>query len=95
MKILISSKRLAEFLNKLITEDCLEIEMIVADGRDLTFFTSDKSEKLWDCEILRSAPMVKQRNRRWDGVKKIVNAVNEQPIELEIYEEVVNVIFRF
>jgi hypothetical protein len=94
MKIIVSSKSLAECLNK-IDFEAESIERIVADKGEITFITATKAEIL-SCEIMIFNPMIKQSiDQRWDWVKKLVNQVNEQPIVVHFNEDILNVIFQY
>ena len=84
---------MAECLNK-IDFEAENVERIVADKGELTFITPNHSVILY-CEIIVFRSMIKQVDRRWDSVKKLVNNVNEQPIVVTICEDVVEVIFQY
>ncbi|MDD4972013.1 MAG: hypothetical protein PHT07_21510 [Paludibacter sp.] len=94
MKILVSSKSLADCLNKLDLEDEI-IERIVPNADEITFITAYHSVKLLCGAITDFRPMIIQSGRRWDWIKKLVNVVDEQPIVVEINKERVNVIFQY
>ena len=93
MKILISSKYLATKL----AEFDFETDTILAirgEGSNLYLDGNKKTVEIW-CDILEFNPRIKQENRRWDWVKKLVDSVDEQPITLQITENIINVIFQY
>ena len=93
MKILISSKQLAVDLAKIDFENETVIQ-VRGEGSNLVINTDKQTIETW-CEMLRFEPRVKLENRRWDWVKSLVSNVEEQPIVLDIHENVVNVIFQY
>jgi len=93
MKILISSKQLAIDLAK-IDFDNETVMQVRGEGSNLVINTDKQTIEIW-CEMLQFEPRVKQENRRWDWVKSLVSRVEEQPIVLDIHENVVNVIFKY
>ncbi len=93
MKILVSSKRLAEKLNE-IDLSKHPIERIFVNSDEIVFVTKNKNISLW-CEIFEFEPKVEQRGVRWDWVVKLVNSVSEQSIVLNIITNTVQVIFQY
>ena len=92
MKILISSKHLASQLNKIDFDlDCV---VQVGGIKNFEINTNKQTIKI-PCEILIPSIYIKQDNRRWDWVKSLLNKVDEQPIVLQITENIVNVIFQY
>lgn len=93
MKILISSKVLSDNLDKINFEDEYVIQ-VRGEGSKFIINTNSQTIEIC-CEILRFSPRVKQNNRRWDWVANLVDKVDEQPIVLDIYENVINVVFQY
>ena len=90
MKLLVSSKYLAQKLAELDYETVLRLDL---NEKELTFVTANKSISM-NVEVLRFESTVNQENRRWDWVRNDVTAINEQPIILDISEKVVNIILQ-
>ena len=93
MKILISSKVLANTLNQFDLKN-ESIEYIVLDRNNIYFHGVFKVVKS-ECEIIVFTGLAKQDGRRWDWVKELLNKVDEQPIVLVISEQKIDVIFQF
>ncbi|MDD3875453.1 MAG: hypothetical protein PHT69_02470 [Bacteroidales bacterium] len=93
MKVLLSSKLLASELAKIDFEN-EQVFQVRVEGSNLIINTDKQTLELW-VEMLNFEPRVKQENRRWDWVKKLVSCADEQPIVLDIHENVVNVIFQY
>ena len=93
MKVLLSSKLLASELAKIDFEN-EQVFQVRGEGSNLIINTDKQTLELW-VEMLKFEPRVKQENRRWDWVKKLVSCADEQPIVLDIHENVVNVIFQY
>lgn len=93
MKILISSKQLAAELVKIDfgNETVMQVR---GEGSNLVINTDKQTIEMW-CEMLQFEPRVRQENVRWDWVKRLVNVVEDQPIVLDIRENIVSVIFHF
>ena len=93
MRILISSKQLATELNKINFEE-EDVFQVRGEGSDLIICTNKQNIEI-QCEILEFEPRILQEDRRWDWVKNLVNAIDEQPIVLDIHENAINVIFHY
>ncbi len=95
MKILVSSKHLYEKLSEI---DFYSDKVVSASVSERVFTITTSTKQIY----LHSEPIafvrdkyIRQESRRWDFVKKLVDSVGEQPIVLEIYEGVTNVIFQY
>jgi hypothetical protein len=73
------------FVSKKISEDVLLIE---TDCRDINVFVSFSP-------FVESGIKINQTDRRWDWVKDLLCKVDDQPILIEINEQIVNVIFQY
>lgn len=93
MKVLLSSKLLASELAKIDFEN-EQVFQVRGEGSNLIINTDKQTLEL-SVEMLQFEPRVKQENKRWDWVKKLVSCADEQPIVLDIHENVVNVIFQY
>jgi hypothetical protein len=93
MKILISSKYLAKKLEKIDFEK-ESVERVSLDKDEFILITQ-KSAIRFQVHVLEFKQSVKQDGRRWDWVKSLVSRVEEQPIVLHIFDNVVNVIFQY
>lgn len=70
------------------------VEHVKYEDDNLVISTNKQIIKII-CGCLNYHVTIKQENRRWDWVKKLVTRVEEQPIVLEIYEGCVSVIFQY
>jgi hypothetical protein len=93
MKILMSSKLLASKLKEIDFEK-ESVERVTLDNDELILITQTSSVK-FHVHVLEFKASVKQDGRRWDWVKSLVSRVEEQPIVLQIFDNVVNVIFQY
>lgn len=93
MKILISTKQLAQDLSKIDFET--EIVRQVIGEKDKLILCTDEQNVEIDCHVVEIESIIIQENRRWDWVKQIVEQVNEQPVVLAISEHNINVIFSY
>lgn len=93
MKILISSKTLAEELKKIDFES-ETVMQVRGEGSKFIINTNKKTIEIW-CDIIFFEPIVKQENRRWDWVKHLLSQVEEQPIVLNIQQDFINIIFQY
>jgi hypothetical protein len=93
MKILISSKLLASKLKEIDFEK-ESVERVTLDKDELILITQT-SKVNFHVRVLQFKASVKQEGRRWDWVKSLVSRVEEQPIVLHIFDNVVNVIFQY
>ena len=99
MKIMVSSKTLAIRLKQIDFEGGEYVTLaslirVKSSQAELVLSTENKSVSI-PVEILEHTMDYDQHNRRWDWIKDLVNKVDEQPITLEIYEQVVNVKFQY
>jgi predicted GTPase len=94
MKIIVSSKYLASELNKLLADENERVDQVDICSNELIIYTQYKSAILSLVDT-NGTGNFKQGDRRWDWIKELVNQVDEQPIVLDIYENVVNVIFQY
>lgn len=94
MKTVVSSKQLATNLS-LIDFDSDHVVEVGADENELIIDTAEGTTVRIGCEISQRTLIIKQENRRWDWVKRLVDNVEEQPIVLDISENVVNVLFQY
>ena len=93
MKIVISTKQLAQDLSKIDFEN--EIVRQVRGEKNTLILCTDKQNVEIDCHIVEFEPRIIQTDTRWDWVKQIVEEVNEQPVVLLISEYNINVIFSY
>ena len=93
MKILLSSKLLALKLKEIDFEK-ESVERVTLDKDELILITQTSSVK-FQVNVLEFKASVKQDGRRWDWVKSLVSRVEEQPIVLQIFHNVVKVIFQY
>ena len=93
MKILVSSKLLARKLEEIDFEN-ESIERVTLDNDELILISQTSSVK-FSVHVLDFKASVKQEGRRWDWIKSLVSRVEEQPIVLQIFDNVVNVIFQY
>ena len=94
MKIIVSSKQLAADLS-LIDFDNDHVVEVGADENELIIDTQEGTTVRIGCEMSQRTMIIKQENRRWDWVKRLVENVEEQPIVLDISENIINVIFQY
>lgn len=103
MKILISSKQLASDLNQINFQNdtvigAYTMSNILNKSTFLVLITHH-GHIMIGCQILQSSygsdNILYQTDRRWDWVKKLVDAVKDQPIVLDIKETSVNVMFSY
>jgi hypothetical protein len=93
MKIVISSKYLASNLS-LIDFEKETVQNLVLLSCNLTLNTEHQSITM-SVETSGYNCTMNQHDRRWDWVKKLVIKVEEQPIVLEITENILNVVFQY
>ena len=93
MKILLSSTTLANKLKEFDFKSDSIWAVRCEDGK--MYLDSNVKTVVISCEILEFKARIKQDNRRWDFIKDLVTNVNEQPIVLNITEDLVNVIFSY
>ena len=93
MKILMSSKLLASKLKEIDFEK-QSIERVTLDKDELILITETSSVK-FHVHVLEFKASVKQDGKRWDWIKSLVSRVEDHPIVLQIFDNVVNVIFQY
>lgn len=94
MNILISSKYLSSVLKKInFNED--NVQYILGGSYEISFVTTVKTIDVSCIIISDFTPRIKQAERRWDWIKKLVSNVNDQPIVLNISENNVKVSFDY
>ena len=93
MKVLLSSKYLANELAKIDFDDCEKVVYVIGDKDNLIIKTNRKTIRL-DAETVVTSEIY-QTDRRWDWVKLLVTKVDEQPIVLVIHESFVSVVFQY
>lgn len=95
MRLIASSKTLANQLAKIDFEKD-NVNSVSIEGNTLWIHAQNHSVELFveKSNIFFKSPL-QQTGRRWDWVKQLVSSVEEQPIVLEIHENVVNVIFQY
>lgn len=95
IKILISAKYLAKKLNDIDFETEYVTEVALGSKQNLIIKTTKKILDI-PVEVLEfSAFGLRQENRRWDWVKKLVSQVDEQPIVLQITEGMAEIKFQY
>jgi hypothetical protein len=94
MKVLLSSKRLAQELSSINFQSEF-VRRVSVERDELTIITGESILK-FDVHVLDyKNPVVLQKDKRWDWVWLLVNRVDDQPVILDIYENVVNVTFQY
>jgi hypothetical protein len=93
MKIVISSKQLANDLNKINFKKEYVLEVRSLKGL-LVIYTNKQKIKI-SCEISDPKIIIKQDENRWDWLKLLVNSINEQPIVLELNDYILNIIINY
>lgn len=93
MKILLSSKLLAYKLKEIDFEK-ESVEMVILVNDELILSTQKSSVK-FQVHVLEFNAIVKQDGRRWNWIKSLVSSVEDQPVVLHIFDNVVNVIFQY
>jgi len=93
MKILLSSKVLATKLKEIDFEK-ESVERVSLNNGDLIIITQNSSVTI-NVHVLEFKASIKQGCSRWDWVKQLTNQVDEQPIVLQMFENVVNIIFQY
>lgn len=97
MTVLTSSKKLANRLNELDL-DFFPVERIVVCDSNLSICSNNMSVDVFSVILTKfdgEELEINQINRRWDGIKKLVNQIDEQPMILKIFEGSVEVILNF
>lgn len=93
MRVLLSSGLLAQKLNEIDLERENVQRANLEDG-DLILICQTQAVRI-PVHVLDFKASVKQENRRWDWVKLLVNSVGDQPVVLQVFENVVNVTFQY
>jgi hypothetical protein len=94
MKVILSSKQLAQELSKIDfdTDRVVEVE---GESGELCIDTQLGKTIRIICEVFNPEIIISQESRRWDWVYKLAKKVDEQPIVLDISENSVNIIFSY
>lgn len=92
MKIISSSKALSRILEDIPDNEF--IERVNLEDDELILITQTKTLKI-PVHIIQFEASVKQDNRRWDGVARLMSGAPEQPVVLEIHDKIINVIFQY
>lgn len=93
MKILVSSKSLYSVLDShIIDHNSIKSAKLQGDCLILHHFYTPI---VIEVEVLEAGPEVCQYGARWNWLKKTLSKVPEQPVTLEIKEDIVNLIFQF
>jgi hypothetical protein len=93
MKLLLSSKVLASKLNEIDFETD-EVKRVSLNDNELMLITLKKSVVI-PVHVVIFKASENQEGRGWDCVRSLVSRVEEQPIVLQIYDNVLNVIFQY
>ena len=93
MKIIISSKTLANLLNKIDFEN-ENVLQVRGEGSNFIINTNKQTLELW-VEMIKFEPRLKQENARWDWVKNLVNQIDDQPIVIGLSENSVQIIITY
>lgn len=93
MRLLLNSKYLFKKMKEIkFASDY--VERVELDGSLLKFITTEKTVEL-QVEVIRfTERKIEQAGRRWDDIRDVVSVCEEQPIVLEIYPNVANLIFQ-
>lgn len=94
MKVVVSSKALFNALSRLDL-DSETVYNVVLDNDVLSINTYSKTAKLAAGTVVFQAAVPEQSSVRWDWVKRLVGAVDEQPITLNIFPKGINVTFQY
>lgn len=95
IKALISSKELAEVLNKIDIEKN-SILSVHATQKYISINILGWQNRVHLANIIEyDLKSYSQINYRWDWIKDLMNQVDEQPVVLEIMEKKVRVIFEY
>lgn len=94
MKVVVSSKTLANALSELDLENEL-VYNVVLENNILSINTDSKTVKVGVGTVVFSAAVPNQSDVKWDWVKRLVCAVEEQPITLHIFPTGINVLFQY
>lgn len=99
MKLLVSSKQLAKKLSELpemefVLSATLRRDEKYKDAGILLLLTQTKAIEIC-VHILKFEAALNQEGRRWDGIYRLVKKCQEQPITLELFPRVTNVIFQY
>lgn len=103
MKILLSSKALAKFLSEIDfdTDQVRNVQLLTRPAhkegdRTYDFMINTVYKRRCICvEVVEFEGYINQRGRDWVHLKNLVCLVEEQPIVLEIKENIMNVIFQY
>ena len=93
MRVLLSSGLLAEKLNEIDLER-ESVERANLEDGDLILICQTQAVII-PVHVIDFKASISQENRRWDWVKLLVNSVGDQPVSLQIFENVVNVTFQY
>jgi hypothetical protein len=93
MKIVISSKELASKLNEIDFEEEYVIR-VNSEMNRIIIKTKDNNYNI-DCVVSESNTCVNQFNNNWNWLKKLVNDIDEQPIVLELFDHILNIIISY
>lgn len=93
MEIVVSSKILASKLKE-IDFNNEQIEIIYLFKDEFILHTEERRLTI-PCQVIEFESKLYQYGRRWDAVKSLVSNVEEQPITLRIFENVVKVVFDY
>ncbi len=94
MKVVVSSKALAKALGELDLEN-ERVYNVVLENDLLSINTDTKTVKIGVGTFVFQAAVPDQSDVKWDWVKRLVSAVEDQPIALHIYPKGINVIFQY
>lgn len=98
MKILVSSKYLATELNK-IDQRIMLAELHVINREDPSecnlLLHYESGRIALRVAVLAHTTEMDQSNCRWDWVRDLMNAIEEQPVSLDITENKVKVTFEY
>jgi hypothetical protein len=93
MRVLLSSGLLAEKLNEIDLER-ESVERANLEDGDLILICQTQAVRI-PVYVIDFKASVRQESRRWDWVKLLVNSVGDQPVSLQIFENIVNVTFQY
>lgn len=91
--IVISSKYLQQKLSEIDFDNDYVVDVIIK-GETLTFHTTEKNVEVELSENYGNMTF-EQIDRGWDSVLKVCSQIDEQPICLQIYENVINIIIQY
>lgn len=92
MKILVSTKAMAKFLDQIPENEFVE-RANMEDG-ELILISQTKTIRM-PVHIMEFEASVRVSDRRWDWVHDLMKQASEQPVTIEIRERRINILFQY